>query len=191
MVGPLVRAAAMFFVPVFLALVTSELLGIDKKYTSSDALLQAMAEVLRTPTVGRTIISVVYVAIMYVSTAAWSRYVGQQLTPEHLQVPAATSTQPGSTILCSAKELEGRSFAGASPEGHMVLRINRVRDAEVDYSLLRGGKIQNAGKGAFDKSDCTLVISDLSSRARAVREGSKLLLMAVEPRWTLQYFESR
>jgi hypothetical protein len=190
MTGTLIKAAAMLFVPAILLFFTSEFLGVEKKYMSSDALLQAMGEIFKNPTAGRIIVSLLWVLGMSTVSGLWSRFVHEKYAPEVMQI-AGPSGQAGLQMLCSAADLEGRSFAGPSPEGHITLRINRVRGTEVNYSLLRGGLMQNEGKGAFDQSNCTLLIADLSSRAHAIRDGANLSLVAVDPRWTLRYFETR
>jgi hypothetical protein len=94
-------------------------------------------------------------------------------------------------MVCNANDLEGRTFAGSTPEGQLTLRITRVRGSDLRYSLLQRGVVQNYGKGAFDQKDCTLLISDLASPAHIIREGPNLSLVAVDPRWTLRYFETK
>lgn len=190
MAGTLIKAAAMFFVPAFLMWVTSELLGFDQTFMKSDALLQAMGEVFKSPTVGRTAVSLLWVCVMGVASAVWGKFVHKEFSAE--AIPIVDSRGGGARMmLCSANDLEGRMFAGSSPEGQLTLRINRVQGSDVRYSLLRRGVMQNDGKGAFDQKDCTLLISDLSSPAHIVRDGTNLSLVAVDPQWTLRYFETK
>jgi hypothetical protein len=75
MASTLIKAAAMFFVPAFLLWATSEWLGYDETFLKSDALLQALGEVFKSPTVGRTVVSLLWVCVMGVASAVWGKFV--------------------------------------------------------------------------------------------------------------------
>ena len=191
MSGVLIRTALLLFVPLIIAFFTSEFLGVDKKYTNSDALLQALAEVFRAPTAGRIVLAILWVCTLGISTFYWRQWVDDQMAPMTIQVPKPDDPTRMRTVVCSADELKGRNFAGLSPQGHVRLRINRVDGADVAYSLVRGERFQMDGSGAFDRSNCTLIVNELGSRARIYRDGRRYSLVAVDPLWTLDYYEAR
>ena len=127
---------------------------------------------------------------MAVVSAGWGKFVHKGFSSEAMPI---VDSRGGNArmMLCNANDLEGRTFSGSSPDGQLTLHISRVRDSEVLYSLLQRGLMQNNGKGAFDQNDCTLVLPDLSSPAHIVRDGTNLSIVAVDPRWTLRYFETK
>lgn len=114
MSGVLIRTALLLFVPLIIALFTSEILGVDKKYTSSDALVQALAEVFRVPTAGRIVFAILWVCTLGISTFYWRQWVDDQMAPLTIQVPKPDARRACERSCAAPMSSKG----GTSPDFH-------------------------------------------------------------------------